>query len=97
MIDRINLDATQEAVREFITQLGEIRRPIDIVSGGAVIARLTPPSELSDAEKRRILTAGRAAIERARSRTKDIPAATIRKATDQAVREVRARHAERGR
>lgn len=97
MIDRINLDTTQEAVREFIRQLGEIRRPIELVSGGAVIARLTPPSELSDREKQRILDEGRAVVERARSRTKSIPAAAIRKATDQAVREVRSRHAKRRR
>jgi PHD/YefM family antitoxin component YafN of YafNO toxin-antitoxin module len=97
MYQRIDLATTQQPVREFIQSVGETREPVDLVLNGSVVARIVPPSELSEAERQRILDEGWAVVEKARARTKDIPASAIQKAVDKGVREVRARHGQRGR
>ena len=97
MPQRIDLATTQKPVRDFIRSLGKVREPVELVLDGNLVARIIPPTELSDAEKQRILAEGWAVVEEARARTKGIPASVIQKAVDKAVREVRARHGQRRR
>lgn len=77
--------------------VGKVRDPVELVLNGSVVARIVPPTELSEAERQRVLDEGWAVVEKARARTKGIPASAIQKAVDQAVREVRARHGQRRR
>ena len=97
MAQRIDLTTKKKPVREFIQSLGRIREPVELVLGGNIVAKIVAPTELSEAEKRRILDEGWAVVDKARARTKDTPAATIQKAVNKAVREVRTRHAQRRR
>ena len=55
------------------------------------------PADLPDGEKQPILERGRNVVAQVRSRTKGIPASVIQQEVDKAVREVRARYAQRGR
>ncbi len=95
MARRIDLSTTNEPVRKFIQQLGRFREPIELMLNGNVVARLIPPSELSDTERQRILQEGWEIVQRARKNTRGMPAAVIQHKVDKAVREVRARHGQR--
>ena len=97
MGQRIDLATTQKPVRDFIRSLGKVREPVELVLDGNLVAKIIPPTELSEGEKQRILDEGWAVVEKARTRTKGIPASVIQEAVDQAVREVRARHGRRRR
>ena len=95
MAEQINLDSASDAFRQFVMGLRPFREPVDLVSGGQVVARLTGPAELSEAEKRRTLTEGLTAVKCARAKTKGIAASQIQKMVDEGVREERSRAAER--
>jgi hypothetical protein len=97
MTQRIDLATKKKPVREFIESLGRIREPVELVLRGSIVAKIVAPTELSEAEKRRILEDGWVIVEKARARTKHIPPATIQKAVNKAIREVRSRHAQRRR
>jgi hypothetical protein len=93
---RIDLAKTRKPVRDFIRGLGKVREPVELVLNGDLVAKIIPPTDLSDAEKQRIIDEGWAVAEKARARAKGIPASAVQQAVDKAVREVRARHARRG-
>ncbi|MGH7134433.1 MAG: hypothetical protein ACREHD_01760 [Pirellulales bacterium] len=95
MAEQINLDTAADEVRQFFLGLGPIREPVELVSGGVVVARLAGVSDLSEEEKLRIRVEMRDLVQRARAHTKGIPAAEIQQVVDEAVREVRARAAQR--
>jgi len=61
------------------------------------VAKIIAPTYLLDADKQRILDEGWAVVEKARARTKGIPASLIQKEVDKAVKAVRARQAQRRR
>ena len=94
---RVDLGSGQQSVRDMLQGLGPLRAPVEIVIDGVLVAKLIPPSELSEREKRRILDEGWRVVEKARSRTKSLSATAIRKAVDAAVRDVRAGHDHSGR
>src|SRR5438876_229686 len=94
---RIDLATTRKPVRDFIRGLGKVREPVELLFNGDLVAKIIPPTDLSDAEKQQILDEGWTLVERARARTKGIPASTVQQAVNKAVQEVRARHARRGR
>jgi len=94
---QIDIDRTDAPLRDFVLNLGAIREPIDLISHGAVVARITAPGELAPRERERILDAAWKVVDRVRKRTAEIPAAAIQKQVDKAVRQVRARHDRRGR
>jgi hypothetical protein len=89
MTQRIDLSAADAPVRDFFAGLTPIREPVELVLRGTAVGRLVPPSELSDAEKQRILDQGWAAVDKARARMKGIRSSVVRKAVDKAVRAVR--------
>ncbi len=91
MSQTIDLGTTTKSVREFIRKLGPLREPIDLVSNGTVVARITPPSELSDAEKRQILDDGWKLVQKARARNVGVPEKDIAKVVAAAVKQVRRR------
>lgn len=95
--ERVDLAAAAKPVRDFIAHFGKRRRPVELVLNGAVVAKLVPPFELSEAEKQRILDEGWAVVEKARAHTRGIPARVIQQKVAKAVREVRARHDRRRR
>jgi hypothetical protein len=97
MPQSIDLATTQQAVRDFIRGVGKVREPVELVLDGNVVARIVPPTELSEAEKQRILDKGWAAVKKARTRTEGIPASVIQKSVDKAVQKVRARDGQRRR
>jgi hypothetical protein len=97
MGQQIDLATTQKPVRDFIRRLGKVREPVELLLNGNLVARIIAPTELSDAERQRIVEEGWAVVEKARGRTKGIPASVIQGAVDKAVREVRARHDRRRR
>ncbi len=97
MGQRIDLATTQKPVRDFIRRLGKVREPVELLLDGDLVARIIAPTELSDAEKQRIVDEGWAIVEKARARTKGIPASVIQETVDKGVQEVRARHGRRGR
>lgn len=92
MCQRIDLATTEKAVRDFVTGLGDVREPVKLVLNGALVAKIIPATELSDAEKQRILREGMAVVDKARARTKDISASVIQKEVNEAVQECRVRH-----
>jgi hypothetical protein len=89
---RIDLGSGQQSVRDMLHDLGRLRSPVEIVIDGVLVAKLIPPAELSEREKRRILDEGWRVVEKVRARTKRLPASAIRKAVDAAVRDDRASH-----
>lgn len=95
MSQRVDLAATKKPVRDFIHDLGKIREPVELVLNGHLVAKIVPPSDLSDEEKRRILDKGWAAVEKARTNMRNSPTVDIQKRVDKAVREVRRRHGHR--
>lgn len=95
MAEQINLDTAADEVREFFLGLGPIREPVEVVSGGVVVARLAEVSALSEEEKQRIVAKGWGVVQEARANSRGIPATKVQKVVDQAVREVRARAAQR--
>ena len=95
MAEQINLDTASDEVRQFFLTLGPIGEPVELVSCGVVIARLAGVSALSEEEKERIRDKGWELVQEARANARGIPAAKIQKIVDQAVREVRARAAQR--
>lgn len=95
MAEQINLDTAADEVRQFFFGLGAIREPVELVSGGVVVARLAGVSALSDDEKQRIVAKGWELVQEARANARGIPAAEIQKTVDRAVREVRARATKR--
>jgi hypothetical protein len=97
MAHQIDLATTQKPVRDFIQGLGKIREPVELVLNGNLVAKIIAPTELSVAERQWIVDEAWAVVEKARRRTKGIPAAIIQGAVDKAVREVRARHGRRRR
>lgn len=97
MAAQINLDAAADQVREFFIGLGAINEPIELVSGGVVVARLAAASALSAEEKQRIVAKGCEVVTEARANARGISAADIQKIVDRAVCEVRARAAQRNR
>jgi hypothetical protein len=97
MGQRIELATARKPVRDFICGLGKVREPVELFLNGDLVARIIPPTDLSDAEKQEIMKAGWAVVERARARTKRTSASAIQHAVDKAVQEVRARDARRRR
>lgn len=97
MTQRIDLAVANKTIREFIRGLGKFREPIELVFHGAIVAKLIPPSELSDAEKERILQEGWQVVEKARANASLFSVGQIQKAVDQTVREVRGRNDQRRR
>ncbi len=97
MRQRIDLATLGKPIRDFIRGLGKIRDTVELVLDGHLVAKIIPPTELSDAEKKRILDEGWAVVEKARARMKGIPASVIQEFVDKAVWEVRSRHGQRGR
>jgi hypothetical protein len=97
MTQRIDLATTPKPLRDFIRNLGTLREPIELVAEGTVVAKLVPPTELTDEEKQRILAEGWEVVQRARAQAAGRSPAEIQKEVDQAVREVRERHAQRRR
>ncbi len=96
MPQRIDLAKMKKPVRDFFMHgLGPLREPVELVFGETPVAKIVPPTEFSEAEKQRILDEGWSVVEKARARTKGIPASVIQKSVDAAVREVRARHDQR--
>jgi hypothetical protein len=95
MAEQINLDTAADEVRQFILGLGELREPVELVSGGVVVARLTGVAALSDEEKQRIAAKGCEVVQKARASARGTAASKIQKVVDQAVHEVRARAAKR--
>lgn len=92
---QINLDVAADQVREFFFGLGIINEPIELVSGGVVVARLAAASALSEEEKERIIAKGWAVVKEARANARGVPTLGIQKVVDRAVNEVRARAAQR--
>ena len=92
---QINLDVAADQVRELFVGLGAINEPIELVSGGVVVARLAAASALSQEEKRCIVAKGWEVVKEARTNARGIPAADIQKIVDRAVCEVRTRAAQR--
>lgn len=92
---QINLDVAADQVREFFLGLGAINEPIELLSGGVVVARLAAVSALSEEEKQRIVATGWELVKEARANARGIKAADIQKIVDRAVCEVRARAAQR--
>jgi hypothetical protein len=92
MTQRIDLAVANKPVREFICSLGKFREPIELVFQGTIVAKLIPPSELSDTEKERVLQEGWQVVEKARTNAARLSAGEIQKAVDQTVREVRGRN-----
>lgn len=97
MTQRIDLAAAHKPVRKFIQDLGTLREPIELLINGTVVAKLIPPSELSDQEKQRILREGWRVVEKARANAAGRSAAAIQNEVDAAVREVEGRHDQRRR
>lgn len=91
MAEQINLDTAADEVRQFFLRLGAIREPVELVSGGVVVARLAGVSALSEEEKQRVVAKGWELVQEARANARGIPTREIQKAVDRAVREVRAR------
>ena len=50
MTQRLDLAAATKPVREFIRDLGLLREPIELLIEGTVVAKLIPPTELSEEE-----------------------------------------------
>lgn len=94
---RVDLGSGQQTVRDMIHGLGRVSDPVELVLDGVLVAKLIPPTELSEREKQRIMDEGWKVVEKARSRTKGTPASAIRKAVDAAVRKVRGQDAGRRR
>ena len=95
MTQRIDLAVANKPVRKFFQDLGTFREPIELLIDGTVVAKLIPPSELSDEEKQRILREGWQIVEKARANAAGRSAATIQKEVDAAIQEVEARHDQR--
>jgi hypothetical protein len=55
---QIDLGRTQKPVRDFIQGLGKIREPVELVLNGNLVARIIAPTELSVAERQRIVDEG---------------------------------------
>ncbi|MBI1902722.1 MAG: hypothetical protein HYS13_16605 [Planctomycetia bacterium] len=89
MTQRIELSAADMPLRDFIAGLAPIREPVELVLRGTAVARIVPPSELSDAEKQQILDEGWAVVDKTRARMKGVKSSVVRKAVDKAVRAVR--------
>ncbi len=92
---RSDVGTSKQSVRQFFKRLGKVREPVEVMLDGALVAKIIAPTELSDAEKQRILDEGWAVVEKSRVRTKGIPASVIQKEVNKAVREVLARNAQR--
>jgi hypothetical protein len=97
MAQRIELATARKPVRDFIRRLGKVREPVELVLNGDLVAKIIPPTDLSDAEKQEIITSSWAVVERARARAKRLSASAIQHAVDNAVKEVRATHGRRRR
>lgn len=95
MAEQIHLDTAADAVRQFFLRVGPLQEPVELVLGGVVVARLTGVSALPDEEKQRIAAKGWEVVQEARANARGIPAREIQKVVDKAVREVRARAAQR--
>ncbi|MBX3412759.1 MAG: hypothetical protein KF708_08730 [Pirellulales bacterium] len=89
MSHSIDLGSANSYVRDFIRELGPIREPIDLVSEGTIVARIIPPTELSDAEKRQAFERSWQLVKQARERTAGVPEREIAKLVDEAVDRVR--------
>jgi hypothetical protein len=89
MSQSIDLGSAHSYVRDFIRQLGPIREPIDLVSEGTIVARIVPPTELSDAEKRQAVEESWQLVQKARARNAALPEQEIAKVVDDAVKRVR--------
>lgn len=85
----VDVTNSRQLVGGFFEELGIVRRPIEIIVGGRRVARLMPPTELSEAEKAKIVQTGWKAVQKARGRTRGTPAREIGRIVDAAVRRVR--------
>jgi hypothetical protein len=97
MSPRIDIAMANKPVRELLQDLEPLREPVELVIEGTVVAKLVPPTEMTDLEKQRILAEGWQAVKKARENAGGKAASEIQKEVDQAVREVRSRHDKRGR
>ncbi len=95
MIAQVDVGSGKQSVAAMIRGLGKIRAPVELVMDGVVVAKLIPPTELSEREKQQVMEQGWKVVEKARARTKGASASVIQKEVKRAVREVRAEHAHR--
>ncbi|MEX0713264.1 MAG: hypothetical protein WD278_12995, partial [Pirellulales bacterium] len=86
---QVNLRTTDKPLREFVQGLGDFRETLELVLDGHVLAKLIPPTDLSEEEKQRILDEGWDLVKEARARNAGVPESEIAKTVDAAVRRVR--------
>lgn len=93
MNQRIDLGTIKKRANDFIRDLSPIRFPIELMLDGKVVARLMPPSALSDEEKERLVDEARQLMEEARANAKaqGFTDGDIGRAVDAAVKRVRSR------
>lgn len=94
---RVDLGNGHDSVGDVIRGLGPIRAPVELVLDGEIVAKLIPPTELSEREKQQAFDEGWQIVEKARARSARLSAAQIRREVGRAVRDVRARHDHGGR
>jgi hypothetical protein len=90
-MERVDLGSGEQCVREVISGLGRLCAPIELMLDGALVGKLIPPTERSNAERVRFLDEDWAVVEKARTRTRGILESVNRKEMSKAVREARAR------
>ncbi|HEV8060704.1 MAG TPA: hypothetical protein VGP68_12555 [Gemmataceae bacterium] len=89
IIRTLDITENRQPLADFIREPGEIIQPIDLMREGQLVARLVPPTELSEAEKAEIVRKGWEFVEKARANTRGVPEREIAKLVNAAVKRVR--------
>jgi hypothetical protein len=90
-VKSIDLDREDEHIKRFIRTLGHRTEETVLRLNGQPVVKVSPPNEMSDAEKKALIEQRQALIRKARARTKGVPMKVIRRETEEAIREVRGR------
>jgi hypothetical protein len=88
-MQRIRLDTANEAVKKLLRSLPVDRNGIELELDGALLCKIVPAAQLSDAEKQALIEERWRLIRRARERSKHVPACVLEREVDEAIDEVR--------
>ncbi len=88
---RFNVDSAAPSVKKFLRSLPIAVGGIEVELGGKIVCKIIPAGQLSESEKRSHLAHVRELLERARARSKSIPAEIIEQDIQRALSTVRGR------
>lgn len=87
----MSLDSADEAVKEFLRSLAVNSEGVELELDGEVLCQVVPTVQLSGIEKKALVEERWSLIQRARKRSRSVPASVIERETQETVEEIRGR------